>query len=295
MSNFDQPEDWTTYNWAFEMDLRIFLLVGACGVLRKHLPFALPAACVAYWAYIVGIGATEGPCGFENSEELELHIIWVTNFSFWMHWFPTSLLLLNLDTCLRSEWAIYLMGRLKQKFGRWLILFMAIMLVISYCVGTVPIFRQDWQRLGFSHCPMLAGWLRNGNSPSIPYVLAGLPFYITAFSSLHLASAPALDGQKDQKDDHDHLLPFQVPLAFLCEAFRHLGRKKNPHVGASQPELVGCDVDVFFFWIVVLLKVALRLQVFFFEDQGKTRQMNWGPRDTAKHPRSAYFRIPAQG
>ena len=202
------------------MDLRIFLLIGACGVLRKSLPFALPAVSVVYWAYIVGIAAREGPCRLENSEELEIHIIWVTNFSFWMHWFPTSLLLLNLDTCLRSPRAIYLMGRLKQKFGRLLILFMATMLVISFCVGTAPILRQDWQRLGFSHCPMLAGWLRNGNSPSIPYVLAGLPFFITAFTSLHLASAPALDGQKE---DHDHILPLQVPLAFVCEAFRHLG------------------------------------------------------------------------
>ena len=214
--------DIITYNWSFEMDLRIFLLIGASGILRKSLPFALPAACVVYWAYIVGIAAREGPCPFENTEELEVHVIMVTYGSFWVHWFPTSLLLLNLDTCLRSPRAIYLMGRLKQKFGRSLILFMATMLVISLCIGTGtgPILRQDWQRLGFSHCPMVAGWVREGNSPSVPYVLAGLPFFITVFTSLHLASAPALEGQKE---DRDHLLPLQVPLAFLCEAFRHTG------------------------------------------------------------------------
>lgn len=203
-------QDW---NWAFLMDMRIFLFFGFCGVLRQHLPFALPATCLVYWAHLIGRAVREGPCPFAVFEELESHTYWTTHFSFWMNWFPTALLLLNLDTCLRQPTAIYLMGRLKQIFGRLLIFFVAAMLLMSFCIGTVLMLRQDWQKLGFSKCPMIDG----GNSPSIPYVLAGLPFHITVFISLHLASAPALG-----KDDHDHLVPLQVPLAFLCEAFRCL-------------------------------------------------------------------------
>lgn len=195
------------------MDMRIFLFFGFCGVLRQHFPFTLPATCVVYWAHLIGREVREGPCPFTVLEELESHTYWITHFSFWMNWFPTALLLLNLDTCLRQPTAIYLMGRLKQIFGRLLIFFVAAMLLMSFCIGTVPMLRQDWQKLGFSKCPMING----GNSPSIPYVLAGLPFHITVFISLHLASAPALG-----KDDHDHLVPLQVPLAFLCEAFRCL-------------------------------------------------------------------------
>jgi len=203
--------DW---NWAFLMDMRIFLFFGFCGVLRQHLPFALPATCLVYWAHLIGRAVREGPCPFAVFEELESHTYWTTHFSFWMNWFPTALLLLNLDTCLRQPTAIYLMGRLKQIFGRLLIFFVAAMLLMSFCIGTVPMLRQDWQKLGFSKCPMIDG----GNCPSIPYVLAGLPFHITVFISLHLASAPALGWP----DDHDHLqVPLQVPLAFLCEAFRH--------------------------------------------------------------------------
>ena len=195
--------------------MRIFLFFGFCGVLRQHLPFALPATCLVYWAHLIGRAVREGPCPFAVFEELESHTYWITHFSFWMNWFPTALLLLNLDTCLRQPTAIYLMGRLKQIFGRLLIFFVAAMLLMSFCIGTVSMLRQDWQKLGFSKCPMIDG----GNSPSIPYVLAGLPFHITVFISLHLASAPALGWP----DDHDHLqVPLQVPLAFLCEAFRCL-------------------------------------------------------------------------
>ena len=193
--------------------MRIFLLLGAFGVLRQHLPLALPATCLVYWAHLIGIAVSEGPCRFMALEDLESHTYWTTHFSFWMNWFPTALVLLNLDTCLRQPTAIYLMGRLKQIFGRLLILIMAAMLMMSYFIGTVPMLRQDWEKLGFSNCPMRKG----GNSPSIPYVLAGLPFHITVFISLHLASAPALG-----KDDHDRPVPLQVPLVFLCEAFRCL-------------------------------------------------------------------------
>ena len=52
---------------------------------------------------------------------------------------------------------------------------------------------------------------------------------------------------------------------------------------------------MFFFLNCCIIESSFKAPSFFFEDQGKTRQMNWGPRDTAKHQRSASFGIPAQG
>lgn len=178
-------KDWV---WAIQMDLHIFLLIGSLGLLRRYLPSTLPAACVLYWAYILRMAMSEGPCFVsEVSEELQDHTRWVTHFSFWLHWFPTCLLLLNLDTWLRKAHTIFLLGRLKQMLGKLLILFIAVLLCLSYWISAKASLQVDWQSLGFSNCPMYCG----GHSPSMPYVLAGLPFHLTIFLFLHLSAAPA--------------------------------------------------------------------------------------------------------
>lgn len=47
------------------MDMRNFLLIGSIGLLRQRFPRTLPAGCALYWAYIVGLAASEGQghCG----------------------------------------------------------------------------------------------------------------------------------------------------------------------------------------------------------------------------------------
>eukprot|EP00435_Cladocopium_sp_Y103_P017898 s1711_g4.t1 len=196
-------KDWV---WAIQMDLHIFLLIGSLGLLRRHLPSMLPASCVLYWAYILQMAMREGPCVVsEVSKELEDHTRWVTHFSFWLHWFPTSLLLLNLDTWLRKAHTIFLMGRLKQMLGKLLIIFIAVLLCFSYWISAKASLQLDWQSLGFSNCPMYCG----GHSPSMPYVLAGLPFHLTIFLSLHLAAAPTMEPT-----------PSAGPVATFCNAFR---------------------------------------------------------------------------
>ena len=72
----------------------------------------------------------------------------VTHFSFWLHWFPTCLLLLNLDTWLRKAHTIFLLGRLKQMLGKLLILFIAVRLCLSYWISAKASLHVDWQSLG---------------------------------------------------------------------------------------------------------------------------------------------------
>lgn len=112
----------------------------------------------------------------------------VTHVSYWLHWFPISLLLLNLDTCLRKPGSIDFMKHLKQMLGyESLTCLIVAMLLFSYVISTQS-REVDWQKLGFSDCPDYL--YQNGPSPSMPYVLLGLPFHLLVFASLHLAAVP---------------------------------------------------------------------------------------------------------
>eukprot|EP00435_Cladocopium_sp_Y103_P066525 s44_g28.t1 len=217
--------DW---NWAVQMDLRNFLLVGSIGLLRQRFPRTLPAVCALYWAYIVGLAAREGPCELGEvslvpKQLLADRIEWVTHVSFWLHWFPTSLLLLNLDTCLRKPESIDFMGQIKQMLGyESLGGLIVAMLLLSYWIS-IQSREADWQNLGFSDCPNYLH--QDGPSPSMPYVLVGLPFHLLVFASLHLAAAPEPGSSRanGQKANAAVLKPRQLSgVAALCNVFRNI-------------------------------------------------------------------------
>ena len=76
-------EDW---NWSLQMELRIFLLIGSIGLLRRRLPQLVPALCALYWAYIVGLAACEGTCELEEvPKQLEDRTRWVTAGKLFSH------------------------------------------------------------------------------------------------------------------------------------------------------------------------------------------------------------------
>lgn len=208
--------DW---NWALQMDLRNFLLIGSIGLLRRPFPRTLPAVCALYWAYIVGLAASEGHCviGKVPPQILADRVEFVTHVSYWLHWFPVSLLLLNLDASLRKPRNIKLMGRLKQMLGyESLSCLILAMLLLSYWMS-IQGGHIDWQKLGFSNCPAYLD--QDAASPSMPYVLLGLPFHLLVFASLHLAAAPAaLEPEKTKATATPGVLS---GVATLCNAFRH--------------------------------------------------------------------------
>ena len=213
------------WTWALQMDLHIFLLVGSLGVLRRHLPLTVPAASALYWAYIIGLTAREEPCHVKQvANKFANHIRWITHFSFWMNWFPTSLLLLNLDTCFRKPQVIYSMGRLKQILGPWLGILIGAKLLFCYWIST-KLSEVDWRRFGFSDCPSYLG----ENSPSMAYVLSGLAFHLTVFTSLHLAAAPdakqtaAPTGENGERDRGNGSVTLALGiLKAFCKRFRNL-------------------------------------------------------------------------
>ena len=66
--------------------------------------------------------------------------------------------------------------------------------------------------MGFSNCPMYCG----GHSPSMPYVLAGLPFHLSIFLFLHLSAAPM------EAAPAMGAMGAMGPVARFCNAFSFL-------------------------------------------------------------------------
>lgn len=127
--------------------------------------------------------------------------------SFWMHWFPSSLLLLNVDSFLRLPRVVACLARWKKTLGGFFTNgFCAAMLLLSFLFGTKPVFLQiDWQGLGFSDCrPPNVQSMRSSDTR---YALACLPFELVAFSSLHL-----MMGSKQCKSSQS---PLRAPFAQL--------------------------------------------------------------------------------
>ena len=127
--------------------------------------------------------------------------------SFWMHWFPSSLLLLNVDSFLRLPRVVACLARWKKTLGGFFTNgFCAAMLLLSFLLGTKPVFLQiDWQGLGFSDCrPPNVQSMRSSDTR---YALACLPFELVAFSSLQL-----MIGSKQCKASQS---PLRAPLAQL--------------------------------------------------------------------------------
>lgn len=111
------------------------------------------------------------------SKTLNLHC------SFWLHWFPSSLILLNLDTYLQSSKAVTLMSRLKKFRGAKVMI--ALVLLLSFAIGFPLLQSLDWPAIGFVDCDNFTTW-----SIGMPYVFACLPFEVATFFALHLALAP---------------------------------------------------------------------------------------------------------
>ena len=148
--------------------------------------------------------------------------------SFWLHWFPSSLILLNLDTYLQSSKAAkHAMASLKKLRGAKVIL--ALVLFLSFWIG-FPLLALDWPAMGFVDCNSGVTWSRG-----MPYVFASLPFEVATFFALHVSLAP--DGQesslvasKNSKNSLLQLTPFFQILEMtsswiisICENLREIG------------------------------------------------------------------------
>ncbi|CAK9036243.1 unnamed protein product [Durusdinium trenchii] len=196
------------FNWAIRLDMQEVLLVGTLGVLRfksqqLRLGLLVPAASVLYWAYLIQRSLQPDACDFlaklsqfgqaGGTPGINLH------YSFWLHWFPNALILLNLDTCLRSPHAIAIMARLKRDS---FVLGLAVLLMLlgSFALGTTPMLHWlNWEAIGFINCDPKKEFLLGSG---LPYVIACLPFEITAFAALHLALVPR-HCQRGSKIDTD--------------------------------------------------------------------------------------------
>jgi len=139
---------WPTCAAAFQIDMQEFLFIGILGILRPHLWFhVLPAVTFLYWACL--LGSLHGTCASTTGEEHE-----GVQASFWMHWFPTSLIFLNLDTLLRSSNGQSSMAHVKHSLGLFgTALLVALGLCASFWVGMTPVvWSFDWQKAGLATC-----------------------------------------------------------------------------------------------------------------------------------------------
>eukprot|EP00435_Cladocopium_sp_Y103_P006364 s1957_g2.t1 len=176
-------DKWPTYAAAFQIDMQEFLFIGILGILRPRLWFhVLPAVTFLYWACL--LGWLQGTCVSTTSQEHE-----GVQASFWMHWFPTSLIFLNLDTLLRSADGRSSMARVKHSLGLFgTALLVALGLCVSFWVRTSPtIWSFDWQKAGFATC----GPLPPEDMPRQLQLAVDLPFEVVTFMALHLGLAPA--------------------------------------------------------------------------------------------------------
>jgi len=174
----------TTYNFAFEVDIKEVLLIGILGLLRhkKGFSFVPAATAVVYWAYLIKQEMSPDACNALMRTSAIFHE------NFWMHWFPTSLIWLLLDGPLRSEFGQHFMGYLKQSLGFGATISVFGFLCFSFWIGTEPMVKiLNHGNVGFTPCQTdVMDWQKS----DFRFVLCCLPFEIAMFLSLHFLMAP---------------------------------------------------------------------------------------------------------